>query len=386
MNIRKLTEADVKLQNEVSSSAFIWCVDEKIDTSLPEGADVYGAFTDGGDLAASIECLSLKNYFGGSVLSCAGVGGVASKPEHRRLGAVRGLFDFLFDIAPEKGYDISILYPFSNAYYGKFGYAPLFHNVSAVADFSALSDIPRFGDVVLYREGMEDEILALYNRLAKNKSLMFSRSAGTYFNAKPYEKCEYTYLCRGKNGYSGYVSYTVSREKSLLSVSEIMFDGADTLRSLLGFLRCYDGNIKKICFNKLPLSSPVFYTVSDEKIFERVYSNGGAARILNLQNVLNAHIYPTQHGAFTLYSTDTAGENGGYFTVEYENGTAEVTRKESGTAELTLTPSAAAELILSGEGFTREKLSYLRGAEITGDVSDVIRAFPYNPAEFYDGY
>ena len=63
----------------------------------------------------------IANLNGARVKALAAVG-IGTEPEYRRYGLVRKMLELSGEIAKNEGYLISILHPFSFAYYRKFGY------------------------------------------------------------------------------------------------------------------------------------------------------------------------------------------------------------------------------------------------------------------------
>lgn len=388
MFVRKLTQADARKADEVCSSAFICSVDD--EPKLEDGVTYYGAFLDDGEtLFSQIEVYDKECFYGSGILKCAGVGGVATKPEYRRRGGVRANFQKLFDDSAAEGYAISILYPFSTAYYRLFGYETAFKSAWASYEFSALGNIERSTSVELMTETTLDEMLELYNKIARNQNLMYKRTTGQYFHTDPYKVKSYTYFALAPDGEkTGYVSLTPNRADSIILVTEIGFLNKAALLTLLGFLRTFDGNYKKIVFDKLPLNSPVFDVIGDEnKIAERKFYSSGSARILDLEKVLELNIYPEEKGAFVLKSVDECIErNNGTFKVEYENGKAVITKADAEEPDIILTAPALARLLLMREGLDEDALGYIDGVEICKDISDFLRAFPRLTTAFYDGF
>ena len=91
MITRKLTKDDYKQFSEVSASAYIYNLEE---TEFEEHVDNFGAFiNDGQTLISQLECGSRENYYDNTTLKCAAIGGVASKPEYRRMGGIRAIFE-----------------------------------------------------------------------------------------------------------------------------------------------------------------------------------------------------------------------------------------------------------------------------------------------------
>lgn len=123
MLIRELRDDELYKSAKLSSLAFSYAVniEEKKKEGLKE--HTYGAFLDDGEtLIAQVVAICYASYHNGVSVGALGIAGVASSPEHRRAGAVRAIFNHLFSIAGEKGWELSYLYPFSFRYYRKFGY------------------------------------------------------------------------------------------------------------------------------------------------------------------------------------------------------------------------------------------------------------------------
>lgn len=82
----------------------------------------YGLFADDGRLLSRLSVLPLEVWIRGSKLAMGGVASVASWPDARRQGGVRRLLQHAFERMRENGQSISMLAPFSFAFYRKFGY------------------------------------------------------------------------------------------------------------------------------------------------------------------------------------------------------------------------------------------------------------------------
>jgi len=389
MIIRDLQPKDAMEHCKVSSSAFIWNVDPKSDVKLPDESAIGAFMDDDATLMAEIEWEPYTVFFGAGTLGCIGIGGVASKPEHRRHGAVRGIFREVEGRALANGWDIGILYPFSTSYYRLFGYENLACCCSAKINFKYLSFIERNCDVELFEGGDAAPLLALYNQIARRYSLGFLRGESDVarrFGGKPYETCNYTYMWRGEKGdCRAYASYRVNRAESTVQVSEIGFLDKESLLGILGFLRCYDGNQEYISFQKLPLDSPIFDLVPDSNKFERGISNLASGRIYNVKKILAQNAYPGEYGRFSVLFEDTMPENAGIYDVEYQNGAAEVTKRDGGGYDVSLDVASAAKLLLSG-GYTFDRLRYLPGAKVVNENEALLRAFPARNTFFTDGF
>lgn len=385
MVIRKLDENDINQHNEVSSSSFIWQVEET-DDSLPEGI-LLGAFKDDNKtLMSNLECITFSTYFGSGVLTCLGIGGVATKPEYRHGGLVRALFDEAFNMSGEHGWDFSLLSPFSTAYYRKFGYETVLWNISAKATSSSLSHIDRCFDVELVTESGVLELIKLYNDIARSSDLLVVREESKDFFHKPFSKCEYTYMYKKNGEPRGFVSFKIDRPQSLIAVNEIYFYDREALLGLLGFLRAYEGNLKYIEFLKLPASTPVISVIGEPRAFTVSLSPGNSGRILNMESVLSANVYPKEYGGFSFLSLDGIPSCSGVFSVEYENGKCQITRRVGGNYDFSVSPGAAARLFLSGEGLSENMLSFVDGFEKKRDITAFVKAFPKKSVDFNKGF
>lgn len=381
MVIRKLNEKDIDQHNEVSSSSFIWKVGEK-DDHLPEGI-LLGAFTDDGNtLMSNLECIPFSTYFGNTVLKCLGIGGVATRPEYRRGGFVRALFNESFKMSVEHGWDFSLLSPFSTVYYRKFGYETVIWHISAKGETSALSHIDRCFDVELVTPDNVSKLIELYNGIAKSTDLLVVRKESKDFFHKPFTDCEYTYMYKKNGKPRGFVSYTIDRPTSLISVNEIYFYDREALLGLLGFLRVYESNFKYISFSKLPITTPVIDVIGEPRAFTLTLFPGNAGRILNMERILSANVYPKEYGRFSFLSLDDIPACSGVFNVEYEKGKCLITRSDGGDYDFSVSVCAASRLFLTQEGLSENMLAYVDGFEKKRDLADFIRAFPKKRTDF----
>lgn len=371
MIIRQITPPDAAQHNMVASQAYICKIKPEELNDFPT-TPLYGAFADDNStLMAQLEINNMKSRFCGNQLKCVGIGGVATKPEFRRAGAVRRLFDYVF----EQDWDISILYPFSSSYYRKFGYETASLALRAYADFTELSHIERSFSAELFDGSQLEAMLELYDKTFQNYNLSFIRTDSKYFSDKPYETTNYTYMWKNADGeYKAYATYFVDRGNSCVVVNEIGFTDRESMLGILGFLRCYDGNQKSISFTNLPIDSPLIHAFGNICRVNMTCFNVGAVRVINVENVLKAKLWPEEHGSFILKCNDTVARNNKTFEVEYQNGKCSVTTTDK-APDVILDAPCASKILLTGFDGRSENLSFIEGAEFKGDCSDFIKAF-----------
>lgn len=368
MIVRYLTPDDVAEHEKAASQAFVFPSDIRDPAAALPCEKVLGAFADDNKtLFADLELYEKSCRYDGGLLACAAVGGVAAKPEHRGKGAVKALFGAVF---AENKYDISILYPFSEAYYRKLGYGRVGSCVSATVPFAELSGIERNQDAALYEGEDPARLLEIYNRCAENYNLSFVRDTADMFSEQPYLTQRYTYI--RKNG--AFATFSVDRAKSTVFVKEIYFDSCASMLGIVGFLRNFESNQQKVCFQNIPADSPLLGFIGDMKNCEITLHRTGAARILNFEKVLKAHRYPQKDGAFTL-------EIGGdVFHVAYTANGAEVVKNGGHAPDAVMDIPRASQLLL--DGFTDAE--YIPGLTIRNPGSDFFRVFPPKTTFFSD--
>ena len=383
MEIRLMKNEEASEFLKVSAASFIWKYDPKVDNKVDE--TVLAAFHEG-KLVAGIELLDFECNYCGNFLKTVGIGGVCSLPESRRMGGVRKIFEEFGKTAPENGYAMGFLYPFSVSYYEKFGYAYINRLLTISVPFENMTHIPRNTDAILYSAEHFEELSALHAKCALKENLLTLRNERSCFCENPLGECDYTYFRRNAAGEAdGYVRFSVTRPKDL-TVKDLYFLTPEALYGLLGFLRNYDGIVKRLVVQKQYQGSP-FACIAD-RITGVSYENDGCAagRIYDMTKILKSNAYPENHGHFCLLSVDEFEQNSGVFDVEYQNGKAVVTRKADGDYDLSLTPAAAARLMLAGEGHTAETSAYVNGTEIRGNADDFFAAFAHRPTRFTDGF
>lgn len=382
MEIRRLTDQNILEHEKLASQAFVFHYDEAEATALPSEI-MLGAFTEEGRLAADMEIYDRVCFFGNETLRCAAVGGVASKPEYRRLGAVRAMFREL-----EAGrvlgqtWDIGILYPFSEPYYRKLGYAPVGTKLRVSVPFTEFADIPRASGARLYEGGDGTPLLSLYNSVSRHYVLDFRRDDIGVWDKEPYSEGVYTYILRDRGGQeneNACATFSLDRTAGSVNVKEIFFTDREAMLGILGFLRCFDGNLGRIVFESLPADSPLLRCIADAGKAEILASHAGAVKILRPENVLRKHAWGSGAGSFVMRVNEW-----GTFAVTYENGAADIKKTDS-PPDIVLGQTAAAKILFEGLYDERE-LSFLPDAQINGRVGDILRAFPRREVYFNDPF
>jgi len=381
MEVRFIVPEEAADFQKVSAASFIWNFNAETDSTID--VPVLAAFNDG-ELVAGAEIYDYKMNFCGNFLNSIVTEGVCTKPECRRMGAVRDIFDKIGETAVERDLTLGFLRPFSIAYYEKFGYANLNRIFSIKVPFESLRHIKRNTDVILYTGEQFEELSALHEKCALRENLIALRDDRKYFCETPLEKANYTYFRRDENGVAdGYVRFIVKNPDDLI-VEELFSLSKEAIYGLLGFLRNYDGKAKNLIVKNQYQGSD-FTCIADRFDGSSLgYEGCVAGRIYNLKKLLENNEYPKEHGRFSILSIDDFEQNKGIFDVEYQNGKAVVMHRNDGDYDISLTAPAAAKIMLSGEGYNEKTAAYIEGVEIKRDTSDFFKAFPHRPTRFAD--
>ncbi len=342
MNVRKIYESELLEAHRISALSFHWPLDDKGKTPEEYGkstranpsskgdsaaTDVWGAFTDEGTMMACLCVIPYQVAFDGHTVPMGGIGGVCTYPEHRRKGAVKGMFLKFLDELYEKKAPFSYLYPFSEQFYGSFGYHRSCTSVFWEFDLKAIPGAPIPGTFHLYRPGAAmDDFKAAYQAFAHQWNMMVSREEldwTTVKNADPFKGEVHAFLYKDPTGKpAGYLVFekrTGEHGRRILGGKEIAFDSFETLKAIMAFAKTFAADYEAISFNA-PATLNLGYFCADfpqSQTSRRVYING-MARAVHVQEVLKLARYQGS-GSLSLYMHDASlPKNNGLYHVRFE--------------------------------------------------------------------
>ena len=248
-------------------------------------------------IVAGLSPYPYKIAFDGNIQRMAGIGCVCSLPTSRRLGAVRALFLHMLRDERDKGTEWSVLFPFSQAYYEKFGYAMNEY----IAEWSfKLSHIAPAADLghtfTMHEGGLDgmDAFIQAYER-APQYNMMIQREVCSHnkvVRANPYSTNDFAYLCRDKDGNPrGYAVWHKDwdGETSIMQMTELVFDTVETLRAILRFVSSFASDYTRVRFEApyhLNLESLCTDYTNGHGRAQRKVNPCGMVRVVNLENAL----------------------------------------------------------------------------------------------------
>ncbi len=182
--------------------------------SCTEGFAVYASEAD--HTVMSQASISARNsIYCGKYISAVTVGGLATQPNYRRNGCIRLFLDHVFSMAPDRGWVVALLHPFSFAYYRKFGFEKVSDHKVLEFPMSALNYIPRCNELVkLEDERHVGDALRIFSQFAKPRNLMLERYDGTRYHSKT------VYIWYDGNGRPA--SYIMLRNENYYSVNRMV--------------------------------------------------------------------------------------------------------------------------------------------------------------------
>jgi predicted acetyltransferase len=246
MEVHKLTGGERFEADMISIVAFHMRLEDpekRQEESLKRTEEDWGAFSDDGKIMARIINNKYETWLDGRLVSNGGIGAVSTLPEYRNTGAVREIFGRLLPEAYRAGEVISTLYPFSHAFYRKFGYETVrwrndYEFVPAVLGgyrFNGTAELWKSGDPVT-------EYTELYNRFAAGFNLAMRRDDAMmlekHLKGEYYKDRKFAYLLREGGKPVAYLIFQDIRNDpaAILDVLDLAWDGREGLYAILGFL------------------------------------------------------------------------------------------------------------------------------------------------------
>lgn len=345
MIIRQIRPEEIKRRWELCGACYLYPMEdwdksaEEISSSVqsqPQSRqDVHwemnwAAFLeDDKTMVGAITAIPYEVNFDGQRASMMGIGGVATLPPYRREGAIRGCFEKALPELYRQGAVFSYLYPFSTAYYRKFGYELCCDRVKWKLRLSTCSKTPVSGNCVLVEPGMdvEAELRAIdaawqarYNMMVYEDTLEYRASA----LQNPYKTATYTYLYRSGDGTpKGYFTWKLRRgdRERVVDVSRMVFADSEGFYGLMNLMLSMVADQSHAEF-ALPSDVDLSALLPEWALWtvERKLEQRGQVRVLNAEAALR--LCKTRgEGAFVLELRDEQiEENNGRFAIAYADG------------------------------------------------------------------
>ena len=334
----------------------------------------WGAFREDGTLMAHMINHQFMSCLDGTPVRNGGIGAVSTLPEYRMEGCIREIFQRLLPHAFANGEVISTLYPFSHAFYRKFGYETVcWKNIYEFAP-GVLEGYTFRGNAKLWKQGDSvAEWTGLYNRFAVSWNLAICRDEkrmADHLKGEYYKDRKFCYLLHEESEPVAYLIFQDIRHdpQAILEVQDLAWAGPKGFQAILGFLARFSadyGTIRLFLPRDLELlsliRSPRAYDI--QKTTEQNYM----VRVINAAKALEAIRKPEGCSFVIRVNDELIPENNGIWQVTCD-GVYPTTRKpDLIVSEKTLGQLVTGAASLS-EVLYREDASVLNNRDLLKNV------------------
>ena len=343
MEIRKAKPSEFNIVDEVFCVSFGFKKENDVAQPVSKEDVRYVAIEDS-KIISAIYVPAFNMNFDGNSVKMAGIGGVSTLPQYRRKGAIRSIFDTLLKDIYKEGFVFSYLYPFSTAYYKKFGYEKACDRVKYTIKTMALPQSEKSDECFLltkdtYSKGIEI-IKKAYDANVSNFNGMTYPGDDTFSWAKkedPYEHTLYTYVYEEKNSY-GFITYELKKEGELfVNVLRLMYKGEEALKALLSIVRSFGSDYTKTVVT-MPKGDSIERLIEEWSFgnIKREIIPHGMVRVVNAKEALMLAHYKGS-GEFRIgICDDQIKENNNTYYVNYKDGKALKVLKCGEKADITM--------------------------------------------------
>lgn len=343
----------------------------------------WGAFSEEGELMSSLSVTPFDMRFDGAACPMAGVGAVQTLPPFRRRGGIAACFARVLPQLYDEGFVFSYLYPFSTAFYRRFGYESCVTQLRCRLDLSLLRAAPEgFSFRLAAKEAPLSEAIRAVDRAWEARwNMEVLRGEPEYDWLKeidPPATQEYLYVCFGASGEAlGYAAFRTAKETEGrdLVCSRFRFTGAAGFRALLGVFKSLSADHRFAVFT-LPSDPALPYLLSEWSLGAARFElqQRGMVRVINVKEVLRRAACRGE-GELRLRIRDALiPQNDGVFSLRFENGRAVCVEKTEAEADAVLEISSFSALIAGVCDFDGAK-DWMDGVEVLNAEAPFERVF-----------
>ena len=385
--IRKLTPEDFPRTDELFAIAFEQSMERR--PADPGDTDTrWAAFDDAtGKMMSMLVVNDYQVHFDGSACKMAGIGGVATLPQYRRRGGIRGCFEAMLPDLYANGYDFSYLYPFSTAYYRKFGYECCVQKYQASVDLALLRPENTAGTLHLVESGdpMTEDVRAVDSLWENRYNMMVRHSPEDYRwleKLDPAVKQEFAYVYRAADGTpKAYTVFTAPNQPDgrNLICSKLFFTDREGFQGLMGLFKSMASDHRFVKFT-LPASVGMQYLFPERSLGAVTWSihTAGMVRVVNVKSVLEKACYSGAGTARLQILDPQIPENNQTFEASFTGGKAESVEPTHLPPTVTLTIPAFSALI-SGVCDFAEASDWMPGITVHQDAAALPNIFCRKP-------
>ncbi len=390
MIVRKTRPEEARRINEIFAICFEAPYSNcPADPENPE--DIYwAAFDEDGEMMSCITVPEFDIHFDGNLCKMAGIGAVETLPQYRRQGGIRGCFEALLPDLYQRDFVFSYLYPFSTAYYRKFGYECCVQKYAWRVNLPLLTLPHLEGHFRMAEKSrpLTAAIQSIDRVWEQHFNMMVQHNEDHYkwtTECDPAKKLEFTYVWfDAENTPKGYTTFRISPDRSI-QCSRFCFTGKEGFLGLLQIFKSMAADHNTAAFQTPALAS-LQYLMPEWSLGAvqwELLASSGMVRVVNVQRVLEKAAY-LGSGQVTLEIQDPQiPENNGRFRVQFKNGRAVSVFQTEEIADVTMTIPAFSALI-SGVWDWREANYTFSGLTMHGQNPCLDQVFYRKPMMIVD--
>lgn len=392
MTARMPTPAERRRMDELFAIAFETPLRPAPKEPASDKVRPFAAFTDDGQMTSCLTVTEMDVNYDGARCKMGAVGGVASLPQYRRQGGVRQCFAAALEDMYARGYEFSYLFPFSTAFYQKFGYERCVQKYGWTVETSRLG--PLGGGTIRLAEPsrpMWDAIRTIESAWARRFNFSVLHSPEEYRRAPapaPAEKQEFTYVYFDAQDRPA--AYTTFHKEDTpggrdLVCSRFFFLDRDGFEGLLGLFGKLASDHRYVKFDT-PALPALQYVLPEWNMGAarwEVLHNAGMVRAVCVKSVLEKALYRGA-GAVTLAICDEQlPSNSGTYRVRFDAGRAIAVEKTAAEADANLTIGAFSAL-MAGVCDLSDAVSWLPGLTVRAPSAPLEQVFFRKPLMISD--
>lgn len=349
----------------------------------------FAAFED--DNKTMMSCFIMQPFsvrFDGHYESMYSIGGVATLPQYRKRGGIRACFEKTLSYLYEKETAFSYLYPFSTAYYRKFGYELCCRRQHYSV---ALSHIPAFSltgssylvDYSTANRAAED-IPRIYSAWQDKYNMMVRGTAYDFSfigSANPYKDQVFTYVYRSaENEPLAYMTFSDNTDPNCrqLVCSRFFYINAEGLQGLLALAKGFASDYRQILFS-LPMELSLEQTLPEWSMGAigcTLYQNG-MVRVIHVKKVLQNARYIGSGSVSIQIDDPFIPENNRTFQVVFSNGVCREINDFEGTADISM-PINVFSTFITG-GYDTDSITDFSNVSVHASMEEIRKVFYKKP-------
>ena len=364
MDVRIVTREEYLAYLLLCNECFLFAADpgyEDWHKNLEEHSkgyeEVLAGFDNQNKLVTGLRNIPYNMYFDGHLVKMGGIAAVVTAPEARAGGAMSKIMAESLRIMKERGQIFSILYPFSYAYYRKFGYEAAYRLNTAEISTEVFCKYPFPKDSVrLWKKGNgAADIKAVYDVFKKGRNYILNRDDEKWEQLTkndPYTTMRYIYIhYDSQNKPDAYLMMHPGERRpdhSIdLYIDELAWATKSGLSAMFGFIGGLRPQFDKTIWDDVPMELDL-YSLFPEAHNISINSRPSAmTRIVDLPKVLEKLRPPNlAQGKVVIDVTDKFFPcNTGNYTLSWQNGELSVA-KTGQNPDMSTTIETMAQMVI----------------------------------------